>query len=75
MKQRVSLSIEPAQARHLQQCAQRTTGGNVSAYIERLLVEDELHHAVAAAASWYAAHPAYAEDSAAEMDAALGETA
>lgn len=75
MKQRVSLSLEQAQARHLQRCAQRTTGGNVSAYVERLLADDELRQASAAAAAWYAAHPAYAEDSAAEADAALGETA
>ncbi|MGQ0576177.1 MAG: hypothetical protein ACT4RN_18530 [Pseudonocardia sp.] len=75
MKQRVSLSIEEARARHLQRCAQRSTGGNVSAYVERLLVEDEMRHAVAAAADWYAAHPSYAEDSAAENEAAENESA
>lgn len=71
----MSLSIDLARARHLQRCAQRITGGNASAYVERLLAEDELRQAVAAAALWYAAHPSYAEDGAAERDAALGETA
>lgn len=75
MKQRVSLSLDQARARHLQQGAQRTTGGNLSAYVERLLAADELQQAAAAAAAWYAAHPSYAQDSAAEADAALGESA
>lgn len=74
MKQRVSLSLEQARARHLQRCAERSTGGNVSAYVERLLVDDELRQAAIAAAAWYAAHPSYAEDSAAESEAALGDT-
>ncbi|HEY4004177.1 MAG TPA: hypothetical protein VGM60_03175 [Pseudonocardia sp.] len=75
MKQKMSLSIEQKHARHLQRCAQRSTDGNISAYIERLLAEDEMRQAVTAAARWYTAHPYYAEDSVAEAQATLGETA
>jgi len=75
VKQKMSLSLEQQHVRHLQRCAQRSTNGNVSAYIERLLAEDELRQAVTTAARWYAAHPHYAQDSAAEAQAALGETA
>jgi len=75
VKQKMSLSIEQAHARHLQRCAQRTTAGNISAYIERLLAEDEMRQATAAAALWYAHHPSYAEESAAETEGALGQSA
>jgi hypothetical protein len=75
VKQKMSLSIEQGYARHLQRCAQRTTNGNISAYIERLLADDEMRQATTAAAAWYSRHPRYAEDSTAEAEAALGETA
>ena len=75
VKQKMSLSIDQSHARHLQRCAQRATNGNISAYIERLLAEDEMRQATAAAAVWYSRHPRYAEESTTEAEAALGETA
>lgn len=43
----------------------------MSAYIERLLADDAMRQATAAAAQWYGRHPGYADDSAAEAEAAL----
>jgi hypothetical protein len=75
MKQRVSLSLDERRAAYLQQSAQRSTQGNASAYIERLLAEDEMRKATEAMVAWYAQHPSYAEDSVAEAETALDESA
>ena len=74
MRERVTVSLDKHVAARVRQCAARNRGG-ASGYLERLVREDELREAAAAAARWYAGHPGYADDSEAERLAALDETA
>jgi hypothetical protein len=71
---RLTVSMEPQIAARVRQCGARIRGG-ASAYLEHLVRQDALREAAASAASWYAAHPAYANDSEAEAMAALDDTA
>lgn len=66
--------MEPQTAARVRECGARIRGG-ASGYLEHLVRQDALREAAASAASWYAAHPAYAADSEAEILAALDETA
>lgn len=75
-KERITVSLDGRVAARVRQCAARSRGG-ASGYLERLIREDEMREAVAAAGRWYAAHPGYAEADEAERIAAaedLGET-
>lgn len=73
-RERLTVSMEPQTVAWVRQCGARTRGG-ASAYLEHLVRQDALRAAAASAASWYAAHPTYAADSAAETRAALDQTA
>jgi hypothetical protein len=73
-RERLTVSLHPQTAARVRQCGARTNGG-ASAYLEHLVRQDAMREAVAAAASWYAAHPTYAAASEAETLAALDETA
>ena len=74
MRERVTVSLDQRVAARVRQCGARNRGG-ASGYLERLVREDELREAAAAAARWYAENPGYADDSEAERLAALDETA
>jgi hypothetical protein len=73
MRQRVTISLDERAAARVRQCGARTRGG-ASAYLERLVRDDELREAAATMAAWYDAHPGYAEDAVAETEAAHAET-
>jgi hypothetical protein len=70
MRERVTISLDRHAAARVRRCGARVRGG-ASAYLERLIREDELREAGAAAARWYATHPDYALDAEAEQVAAL----
>lgn len=70
MRERVTISLDQHTAARARRRAAGLRGG-VSAYLERLIREDELREASAAAARWYAARPGYAADAEAEQLAAL----
>ena len=55
-KERITVSLDGRIAARVRQCAARSRGG-ASGYLERLIREDEMREAVAAAGRWYAAHP------------------
>lgn len=74
MKERVTISVDGPVAARVRQCGARTRGG-ASAYVERLVRQDQMREAAASAASWYAAHPGYAEHSSEEAERGLAETA
>lgn len=61
MKERLSLSVEAPTAAYLATRAQRETGGNVSALVDRLVRAAQLSESVRAEARWYAEHPEAAE--------------
>ena len=76
-KERLTISLDGRAAARVRQCAAHSRGG-ASGYLERLIREDEMREAVAAAARWYAANPGYADADEAERIAAAeerGETA
>jgi hypothetical protein len=66
MRERVTISLDQRVAARVRQCGARSRGG-ASAYLERLVREDELREAATAAARWYTEHPGYAADSEAEQ--------
>lgn len=70
VKERLSLSVDPATAAYLAERAARETGGNVSKLVDRLARQARLADSVAAEARWYAGHPGYAEAAEAERHAA-----
>jgi hypothetical protein len=70
VKERLSLSVDSGTARYLSARAQRETGGNVSALVERLVRDRQLADAVQAEAAWYVAHSGFAEAAEAERLAA-----
>lgn len=70
--ERVTVSFEPAVARRVRQCGARRPGG-ASAYLAKLVRDDELREAGERMAAWYAANPGHVEDSLAETAAALDE--
>lgn len=61
MKARITLSLDETTVAYLTRAAQTATGGNLSAYVDRLAQQAALAESVAAHADWYAAHPGYAE--------------
>jgi hypothetical protein len=73
VRQRVTISLDHRTAARVRDCGARTRGG-ASAYLERLVRDDELREAAAVMAAWYDAHPGYAEDAIAETEAAHAET-
>lgn len=76
-KERLTISVDGRSAARVRQCAARSRGG-ASGYIERLIREDEMREAVAAAGRWYAARPGQVEADEDERVAAaeeLGESA
>ena len=70
--ERVTVSFDPAVAQRVRQCGARRPGG-ASAYLAKLVRDDELREAGEQIALWYAAHPTYVEDALAEAAAALDE--
>lgn len=70
MKERLSLSVEGPTVAYLTQRAQKETGGNVSAMVDRLVRAAVLADSVRAEARWYAEHPGAAEAAEAERYAA-----
>lgn len=70
MKKRVTLSLEEATAVYLERKAGERTGGNVSAFVEKLAREAALQESVTSHAAWYAAHPGVLDDAEAERLAA-----
>ena len=51
----------------------RNLRGGASAYLAKLVRDDELREAGEQMAAWYAAHPTYVEDALIETAAALNE--
>ena len=70
--ERLTVSFESAVAKRVRQCGARRPGG-ASAYLAKLVRDDELREAGEQLAAWYAANPTYAEDALAETTAALDE--
>jgi hypothetical protein len=70
MRERVTISLDQQAAARVRRCGAGLRGG-ASAYLERLIREDELREASSAAARWYATRPSYAHDAEAEQIAAL----
>jgi hypothetical protein len=70
MKSRITLSLDESTVTYLMEAAKAATGGNVSAYVDRLARDLALDESVRQHAVWYAGHPSYAEDAEAERYAA-----
>jgi hypothetical protein len=70
--ERVTVSFEPAVAQRVRQCGSQARGG-ASGYLARLVQQDALREAAEQHARWYAANPSFAEDAAAEREAAVDE--
>ena len=62
VKQRVTLSVDPAVAAYLQ----RRSGGNVSAFVEAHFTGEALRESVASHAEWFSARPGWLDDAEAE---------
>jgi hypothetical protein len=72
--ERVTVSFEPAVAQRVRRCGASRPGG-ASAYLAKLVRDDELREACEQLAVWYAAHPSYVDDALAETAAALDDEA
>jgi hypothetical protein len=70
--ERVTVSFDPAIARRVRQCGALRPGG-ASAYLAKLVRDDELREAGQRLAAWYAANPTYIEDALEEAATALDE--
>jgi len=70
--ERVTVSFEPAIAQRVRQCGAQRPGG-ASAYLAKLVRDDELREAGQRLAAWYAANPTNVEDALEETQAALDE--
>ena len=70
MKSRVTLSLDEATVAYLNEAAKRATGGNVSAYVDKLARAAALDESVRQHTAWYAENPDYAADAEAERYAA-----
>ena len=76
-KERLTISLDGRAAARVRQCAAASRGG-ASGYLERLIREDEMREAVAAAGRWFAANTEHAEADESERVAVaeeLGESA
>jgi hypothetical protein len=71
-KEWLTISLDGRAAARVRQCGSRSRGG-ASGYLERLVREDEMREAVAAAGRWYAERPDQTEADEAERIAAAGE--
>jgi hypothetical protein len=71
MTERLTVSFDERVAARVRRCSARN--GSASAYLAKLVRDDELREAGHQLAVWYATHPTFAEDSLAEMTAALDE--
>jgi hypothetical protein len=71
MTERLTFSFDDQTAGRVRQCAAHTRGG-ASAYVARLIKQDQLREAGESMARWYSAHPTFVEDQSAERDAAEG---
>ena len=69
----MSLSLSDDAGKYLRDQATARTGGNVSAYVERLARNEQVRESAASFAAWFATHPDHAEDVAAEQAAAEAE--
>jgi hypothetical protein len=70
--ERVTVSFEPAVAQRVRLCGAHRPGG-ASAYLAKLVRDDELREAGEQMAAWYTANPTYVEDALAETTAAFHE--
>jgi len=66
----MTISVEDRTAARVRQCGARTRGG-ASAYLERLVRQDELREAVREHGQWFRDHPDYIEQSVEETAAAF----
>jgi hypothetical protein len=76
-KERLTISLDSRAAARVRQCAAAARGG-ASGYLERLIREDEMREAVAAAGRWFAANAEHVEADESERVAVaeeLGESA
>ncbi len=76
-KERLTISLDGRAAARVRQCAAASRGG-ASGYLERLIREDEMREAVAAAGRWFAANAEHVEADESERVAVaeeLGESA
>jgi hypothetical protein len=71
-KERLTISLDGRAAARVRQCGSRSRGG-ASGDLERLVREDEMREAVAAAGRWYAERPDQTEADEAERIAAAEE--
>jgi hypothetical protein len=72
-RERATFTFDPGTMTRIRQCGARNRGG-ASGYLEALVRRDAMQDAVADLAAWYQRHPNYAEDSAAEFEAAAAES-
>jgi hypothetical protein len=70
--ERVTVSFDPTVAKRVRQCGALRPGG-ASAYLAKLVRDDELREAGQRLAAWYAAKPTYVDDALEEAGAALDE--
>jgi len=76
-KERLTISLDGRGAARVRQCASVSRGG-ASGYLERLIREDEMREAVAAAGRWFASNAEHVEADESERVAVaeeLGESA
>lgn len=64
------MSLEASTLAYLANKAKQSTGGNVSAYVDKLAQQAALQESINQHAAWYAAHPSVVEDAEAERLAA-----
>ena len=74
MRERVTISLDQRIAARVRQCGAQNRGG-ASAYLERLVREDEMREAVDAMVRWYAANPDHVAADEAELEAMEAERA
>jgi len=70
--ERVTVSFDPTIAARVRRCGAHRPGG-ASAYLAKLVRDDELREAGELMAAWYAARPSYVDDALAETASALDE--
>ena len=68
----MTVSFEPAIAQRVRRCGATRRGG-ASAYLAKLVRDDELREAGQQLAAWYAANPSYVEEALEETQTALDE--
>lgn len=71
MTERVTISLDDRAATRVRHCAAQTRGG-ASAYVAKLIRQDELREAGESMSRWYGENPSFLQDQADERDAAAG---